>query len=99
MRFANPPIHIIDAEPNARRDRYGLFMSKGYTSPISADTENPWVFTHIMVTTVGDVVVIGTDQNEFKLPKCQIGIVYRAVGIAIASSGTTATGIYVYGGV
>jgi len=99
MKFSSPATHIIDAEQNSRRDKYGLFMSKGDISPIVFDVEHPWVFTHIMVTVSGDVVVYGTDHNLFKLPACQTGIVYRAVGVAISSVGTVATGIYVYGGV
>ena len=90
---------VVDILLSTRRERLGRFASKGFTSAVTLDVENPWAFSSFMVSTAGDVVVQDGEGNLMKLPACQVGRQYWAVGVKILSSGTTATGIFVFGGV
>lgn len=95
----NTQYPIIDILGSTRAERLGRFASKGLSSPITPDTENPWIFSSFMVTVAGNVVVEDRAYNTMLFPACQPGRQYWAIGIKIVASGTTATGIYVYGGV
>lgn len=99
LKLHNPQ-PIIDAVGSARRKTagFGRFASKGYLTAITPGVENPWIFTGFMVRVAGDVVIVGTDAEEFLMPACQPGVQYFAPGVMISVTGTTATGIFVYGG-
>lgn len=77
----------------------GRFASIGFITAVTPGVENPWIFSSFMVRTAGDVVIADRNNNSFLMPDCQPGVQYFAVGIMIVASGTTATGIFVFGGV
>lgn len=90
---------VVDILLSTRRERLGRFASKGTTTAVTLDAENPWPFSSFMVTTAGNVTIEDGEGNQMTFPACQIGRQYWAVGVKVLTAGTTATGIFVYGGV
>lgn len=95
----NLPLEVVDILISARGDDIGRYPTKGVMTPVTLDVENPWFFKKFMVRVAGDVVVVGKDNNPFTYPACQPGIPYQTFAKMIQSAGTTATGIYIFGGV
>lgn len=99
LNTLSPIINISPTTRTGGSGGLGRFASKGFVVAVTPDIENPWIFSSFMVRTAGDVVVADRNNNNFLMPACQPGVQYFAVGIKIIASGTTATGIFVYGGV
>lgn len=98
----NASYPVTRIQPSNRRGGsggIGRFASQGMITPVVLDVEVPYIFSSFMVSTAGDVVIQDTGDEFYKMVSCQPGTQYWAVGKKIISAGTTATNIYVYGGV
>lgn len=88
---------IQDVNKAARTNEIGIFIKKG--GLLTADVPLTFLFKFIRVRTAGDVTIIDENGNTFLLIDCQPGEYHPIIAKGYASSGTTATGIYYYGGV
>jgi hypothetical protein len=94
MAYLNNQINNV--HPATPTNQIGVFPQKG--GALSADTPLNFVFKMIRVRTAGDVNIMGIDGNNYLVIDVQPGFYTVAEGFGYASSGTTATGIYWYGG-
>lgn len=102
MNQLNTRTPIVNIQPTTRTGGsggIGQFASIGFLTAVTFDVENPWIFSSFMVRTAGDVVIRDRAGNTFLMPGCLPGTQYYAVGIMIVAAGTTATGVFVFGGV
>jgi hypothetical protein len=99
MAFKSQIVKVVDISPTTRSEYIGRISVNGVTSPVTFDVEVGFVFKKFMVSTAGNVNVIGVDGLPAIFPACQPGTEYFHFGLMISSTGTTATGIYVMGGV
>jgi hypothetical protein len=93
---------VARIQPSNRRGGsggIGRFASHGLTVAVTIGSELPFIFSSFMVRVGGDVAILDTGDNSYILPGCLPGIQYWAVGKMILTAGTTATGIFVFGGV
>lgn len=98
----NESYNVAKIQPSNRRGGsggIGRFASHGLDTAITVDVEVPFIFSSFMVRVAGDVMIMDTGDQTFTMPGCLPGIQYWAVGKMFVASGTTATGIYVFGGV
>ena len=102
MNQLNTRSPITNIQPTTRTGGsggIGTFASIGFLTAVTPDVENPWIFSSFMIRVGGDVVIRDRAGNSFLMPACIPGVQYYALGIMIVGAGTTATGIFVYGGV
>jgi len=92
---------VTRIQPSNRRGGsggIGRFASHGLTAAVTPGVEVPFIFSSFMIRVGGDVTIVDTGDQLFTMPACIPGIQYWAVGKTIDVS-TTATGIFVFGGV
>jgi len=92
---------VTRIQPSNRRGGsggIGRFMSHGLTAAATLDVEIPFIFSSFKVRTAGDVMVVDTGDQPFLVIDCVPGETIWAVGKMFLSAGTTATGIFPYGG-
>lgn len=87
---------INNVNPTTPTNQIGIFPQKG--GLLTANTHLGFCFKMIRVRTAGDVNIMGIDGNAMLIIDVQPGFFTIAEGYGYLSSGTTATGIYWYGG-
>ena len=92
-------LSINPINPDSRSEQLGRFPTYGNNSPIVLDALQGFIFKYFMVTVGGNVEVEDMTGGSFTYPACQPGTQYMTLGQRILSLRTTATGIYVHGGV
>lgn len=87
---------INNVNPASRTEQVGIWIQKGGT--ITLDVDLGFVFKFLRVRTAGDLNVKGIDGNSYLVPDAQPGEFFPTWGTTVLSAGTTATGIFWFGG-